>query len=232
LDKSGAKVRAMFGGIAARYDFLNHLLSGNQDKRWRRRAVRLLSPRRGETILDLCCGTGDLGLEILKQQARCRVVGADFAVPMLHIAAQKSTVDSDAKLRFVAADALCLPFADAHFNAATVGFGARNFQETARGIDELLRVLKPGGRLVILEFMRPTNPILVYGFGLFFKRILPIIGRMISQHDAAYDYLPASVDGFYSRPEFEQLLRERGFTNIRSFDYTGGIASAFIAHKS
>lgn len=231
-DKSGASVRAMFGGIAGSYDLLNHLLSGNQDKRWRRRSVRLLCPRAHETILDACCGTGDLGLEILRQQPACRVIGADFTVPMLHLAQHKGPDGGNGGIRYLAADTLHLPFATEAFHAATVGFGARNFEDTARGVDELKRVLKPGGRLMILEFMRPTNPLIVHGFGLFFKRILPLVGKAISKHNAAYNYLPASVGGFYSRSEFEGLLRERGFGNVRSFDYSGGIATAFIAHKS
>jgi demethylmenaquinone methyltransferase/2-methoxy-6-polyprenyl-1,4-benzoquinol methylase len=230
LDKSGTSVRAMFSSIATRYDFLNHLLSGNQDKRWRRRAIRLLCPRAGETILDACCGTGDLSLEIIRQQPRSRVIGTDFAVPMLHLAADKNVVGSDRTPQFLAADTLNLPFPDARFDAATVAFGARNFEDTARGLDELRRVLRPGGRLMILEFMRPTNPLLIHGFGLFFKRVLPLVGKAISKHNAAYNYLPASVEGFYSRGEFEALLRKCGFSNIRSFDYNGGIATAFIAH--
>jgi demethylmenaquinone methyltransferase/2-methoxy-6-polyprenyl-1,4-benzoquinol methylase len=228
-DKSGASVREMFGGIAGSYDLLNHLLSGNQDRRWRRRAIRLLCPRPGETILDACCGTGDLSLEALRQQPACRVIAADFTVPMLHLAKQKPAAGP---VRYVAADTLHLPFGDGRFDAATVAFGARNFEDTARGLDELRRVLRPGGRLMILEFMRPTNPLLVHGFGLFFKRILPLIGRAISKHRGAYNYLPASVGGFYSRKEFEELLRARGYRNVRSFDYSGGIATAFIAHKS
>jgi demethylmenaquinone methyltransferase/2-methoxy-6-polyprenyl-1,4-benzoquinol methylase len=99
-------------------------------------------------------------------------------------------------------------------------------------LDELHRVLKPGGRLLILEFMRPTNALLIHGFGLFFKRVLPVIGKAISRHNAAYNYLPASVEGFYSRAEFAGLLRESGFANVRAFDYSGGIATAFIAHTS
>jgi len=183
LDKSGASVRAMFGGIAGSYDLLNHLLSGNQDKRWRRRSVRLLCPRPNETILDACCGTGDLSLEIVRQQPRCEVIGADFTVPMLHLARQKP----GGGIQYLAADTLRLPFSLGRFDAATVGFGARNFEETARGVDELKRVLKPGGRLMILEFMRPTNPLIVHGFGLFFKRVLPLVGKTVSRHNGAYN---------------------------------------------
>jgi demethylmenaquinone methyltransferase / 2-methoxy-6-polyprenyl-1,4-benzoquinol methylase len=236
IDKSGHSVRAMFSAIAGRYDLLNHLLSANQDRRWRRRAIRLLSPRKGERILDLCCGTGDLAIECLRRQPGCDVVGADFALPMLQIAQQKGgahggvSIDR-APLSFVAADALCQPFASESFDAAMVAFGARNFENTLNGLREMRRVVKVGGHILILEFMRPTSPLWSYGFGLFFKNVLPVVGKAVSHHNSAYNYLPASVHGFYTRRAFEQLLREAGFINVRSFDYSGGIATSFIAHK-
>jgi demethylmenaquinone methyltransferase/2-methoxy-6-polyprenyl-1,4-benzoquinol methylase len=236
IDKSGHSVRAMFSAIAGRYDLLNHLLSVNQDRRWRRRAIRLLSPRKGERILDLCCGTGDLAIQCLRQQPGCKVIGADFAVPMLQIAKQKAgshdrVLEGRGTLPFVAADALCQPFASESFDAAMVAFGARNFEDTVEGLREMRRVVRVGGRVLILEFMRPTSPLLSYGFGLFFKHVLPLVGKVVSRHNSAYNYLPASVHGFYTRREFEQLLRDAGFMNVRSFDYSGGIATAFMAHK-
>ena len=233
IDKSGHSVRAMFSAIAGRYDFLNHLLSANQDKRWRRRAIPLLSARRGQIILDSCCGTGDLAIECLCQQPHCHVIGADFAVPMLEIAQSKIRNPQSAirNPRFLAGDALRLPFADATFDAVMVAFGARNFENTQSGLREMQRVVKPGGRVLVLEFMRPTSPLLQRGFGLFFNRVLPVVGRLISGHDAAYKYLPSSVEGFYTRREFEKLLRQTGFINVRSFDYSGGIATSFIATK-
>jgi len=230
LDKSGRRVRAMFSDIAGRYDLLNHLLSGNQDKRWRRRAIRLLTPRRGERILDLCCGTGDLAIECRRQQPNCQIIGADFAIPMLHIAREKAT---EVQLPFwLAGDALQLPFPDGTFDAAMVAFGARNFEITEAGLREMQRVLRPGGRLLVIEFMRPTSPLMQRGFGIFFKRILPVVGRLVSGHGSAYTYLPASVDGFYTRREFEGLMRRVGLRNVRSFDYMGGIATSFIGGKA
>jgi demethylmenaquinone methyltransferase/2-methoxy-6-polyprenyl-1,4-benzoquinol methylase len=227
LDKSSQSVRAMFSSIAARYDLLNHLLSCNQDKRWRRRAVRLLSPRKHQRVLDLCCGTGDLGLECLRQQPGCQVVGADFALPMLKLAADKSTSPL-----WLAADALHSPFADHAFDAAMVGFGVRNFEDTRAGLCEIERVLKPGGRLLVLEFMRPTVPAFLQNtFSIWSRQMLPRIGAAVSKHGGAYSYLPASVHGFLTRREFEALLRDIGFTNVRSFNYSGGIATAVIAHK-
>ncbi len=236
----------MFESIAGRYDLLNHLLSCNQDKRWRRRAVRLLSPRRGERILDLCCGTGDLAFECLRQQPSCRVIAADFALAMLQIAARKRNDDRAMRERdgaakkahmllpsprVLAGDALRLPFGEGAFDAVAVAFGARNFENTRDGLCEIARVLRPGGRVLILEFMRPTSPLLQHGFGLFFQHVLPLVGRAVSRHDCAYNYLPASVNGFFTRREFENLLRETGFSRIRSFDYNGGIATSFLAQK-
>ncbi|HVF10233.1 MAG TPA: bifunctional demethylmenaquinone methyltransferase/2-methoxy-6-polyprenyl-1,4-benzoquinol methylase UbiE [Abditibacteriaceae bacterium] len=226
IDKSGHSVREMFSAIAGRYDLLNHLLSANQDKRWRRRAIRLLSPRRGECILDLCCGTGDLAIECARRQPHCHIVGADFAVPMLQIA-QSKTQNS----KFLAADALRLPFADETFDVVMVAFGARNFENTMSGLGEMQRVVRPGGRVLVLEFMRPTSPLLQRGFGLFFQNVLPVVGRMISGHGAAYQYLPSSVADFYTRREFVKLLRQIGLANVRSFDYSGGIATSFSATK-
>lgn len=236
IDKSSPRVREMFSAIAGRYDVLNHLLSGNQDKAWRRHAVRLLTPRRGERVLDVCCGTGDLALECLRRQPRCEVVGADFAAPMLQLAREKSAASTrkgagrDA-LPLLAADALSQPFSDETFDAVMVAFGARNFENTFDGLREMHRVTKRGGRVLVLEFMRPTSPLLRVGFGVFFKKILPLVGRVVSHHGSAYNYLPASVDGFYSRDEFALLLRRSGFQNVRAFDYNGGIATCFIARR-
>jgi demethylmenaquinone methyltransferase/2-methoxy-6-polyprenyl-1,4-benzoquinol methylase len=233
VDKESSTVRAMFTAIAPRYDLLNHLLSANQDVRWRRRAVTQLGIRRGELVLDLCCGTGDLGLECLRQQPRCRVIGADFALPMLSIAQEKRVPGSGFRVPvFAAADALRLPFTDATFDVITIGFGARNFENTEAGLREMARVLKPGGRVLILEFMRPASPLVRRGFALFFKGVLPLIGRLISQHGWAYNYLPESVDAFYTRREFEMLLRQTGFESGRSFDFNLGGVTSFLARKS
>jgi demethylmenaquinone methyltransferase/2-methoxy-6-polyprenyl-1,4-benzoquinol methylase len=225
LDKSGASVRAMFSDIAGRYDFLNHLLSANRDRRWRRRAIKLLNPKAEHRVLDLCCGTGDLAIECYRQQPRAEIIGADFAQPMLQIASGKSP------LPFTAADALRLPFRDAAFDSVIDAFGVRNFENTRLGLEEMARVVKPAGRVLVLEFMRPTSPLLKFGFGVFFKHILPIVGKLISRHNAAYNYLPSSVDEFYTRREFEKLMREVGLKDVRSWDLDGGIATIFIARK-
>ena len=214
----------MFGEIAPTYDFLNHLLCANQDRRWRRRAVGRLCPRAGETLLDLCCGSGDLTREIGMQQPRCRVVGADFALPMLQIAQTKNLS------ALTCADALRLPFRDAQFDAVSVAFGARNFTNTRAGLHEMFRVTKPGGRVLVLEFMRPTSNIIARGAGAS-NFVLAPIGRAISGHESAYSYLPQSIDGFYSRAEFSDLLREIGWRDVRWFDHALGVATSFVAMR-
>lgn len=220
----------MFGDIAHRYDFLNHLLSGNQDVRWRRRAVRLLGARRGWRVLDLCCGTGDLSFEILRQQPQCEVVSADFALPMLQLAQQKNSKLTTRHSKLVNADALNLPFADASFDAASVAFGARNFENTRTGLSELHRVLRPGAKLLILEFMRPQSALVQKGFGAF-NFVLAPIGKMVSGHPTAYSYLPQSIGGFYTREEFAELLRSTGFGQVRKFEHSAGVATSFLARK-
>lgn len=231
VDKSSLKVRTMFSDIAGTYDLLNHVLSGNQDVRWRRRAVLLLGPRRGELILDLCCGTGDLGREILRQQPGCEVIGADFAIPMLDIAKRKfEAAHSGLHANFSAADALHLPFESTSFDGISIGYGVRNWTDTEAGLREVHRVLKPGGRLLVLEFMRAVSPAMRSFYGAFNGFLAPL-GRRISGHASAYDYLPQSIADFYTRHEFSKLLRQTGFENVRSFDYFGGVSTAFIAHK-
>jgi demethylmenaquinone methyltransferase/2-methoxy-6-polyprenyl-1,4-benzoquinol methylase len=130
----------------------------------------------------------------------------------------------------VGADALNLPFKSASFNAVTASFGARNWSDTRAGLDEISRVLRPGGRIMILEFMRPTSPLLQRAFGAFNALLAPL-GRAVSGHGSAYNYLPQSIGGFYTRREFEELLREAGFQNVRSFQHSLGIATSFLAHK-
>jgi len=229
-DKSSTSVRAMFDDIAHSYDLLNHVLSANQDQLWRFRAAKRLRVRRGERVLDLCCGTGALTRELRRQAPEAFVVGADFSPKMLDIARRDAKFPPDERLEYVEANALDLPFADNEFDAISVAFGVRNFEDTKQGLCEMQRVLKPGGRLLVLEFMRPTSPALARFFGLFNTLLAPV-GRTVSHHATAYNYLPQSVGGFYSRHEFADLLHEVGFRNIRSFDHTLGIATTFLAQK-
>jgi demethylmenaquinone methyltransferase/2-methoxy-6-polyprenyl-1,4-benzoquinol methylase len=224
-DSKRSYVRDMFTAIAPRYDLLNHVLSLNIDRRWRRRAVDRLEWRAapGGAYLDLCAGTLDLAAELARRRGfRGRVVGADFVVPMLKLGLGKA-----GGLRGVGADALELPFADRTFDGLTIGFGLRNLTDTDAGLAEMARVLKPGGRLVILEFATPTmwpmRPLYLF----YFRRVLPQIGRWVSKHTSAYSYLPASVAGLPEPETLGGLIAAAGMRDVGHEALTCGIARIY-----
>jgi demethylmenaquinone methyltransferase/2-methoxy-6-polyprenyl-1,4-benzoquinol methylase len=222
------QVRRIFSEIAPRYDLLNHVLSLNVDRAWRRRAVGSLGWQNAPegTYLDACAGTCDLGLELDKRaEFRGRVVATDFAWPMLHEARGKVT---GAPIRRVCGDTLRLPFPDAVFDGAMVAFGIRNLSDLSTGFHELRRVLKPGARLVILEFTMPPNPLVRTLYGFYFHRILPRVGRLVSGHPWAYSYLPASVSEFPSPEELADMLEEAGFETAAFRLLTLGIAALHV----
>lgn len=215
----------MFAGIADRYDLLNHLLSGNIDRRWRRLVAEKLRPslRVGASVLDVACGTGDLAI-VLAEKCGARVVGVDFCRPMLEIAARKSGNFSRA-IPFVEGDALRLPFADESFDAATIAFGLRNLSDVGGGLAELQRVLKPGGRLAVLEFSRPVVPGFRKLFQFYFSRLLPRVGGLVSGSRGAYEYLPDSVSKFPDQERLATLMRDKGLVDVEYRNLTGGIAA-------
>ncbi|MFN8653077.1 MAG: class I SAM-dependent methyltransferase [Gemmatimonadales bacterium] len=223
-------VRAMFTAIAPRYDFLNHALSLNVDRLWRRQAVARLNWERAPegTYLDLCAGTLDLGVALSKSPGfRGRVVGADFVLPMLSLGRGKSPL-----VRPVNADALELPFPDGSFEGVTVGFGIRNVADLDQGIREAYRVLKPGGRFVVLELTTPPRQPLRGLYFVYFRRVLPLLGRLVSHHGEAYTYLPESVLEF---PEPEKLcehLRDQGFREVSYTLLLGGLAAIHVGVKA
>jgi demethylmenaquinone methyltransferase / 2-methoxy-6-polyprenyl-1,4-benzoquinol methylase len=223
------RVREMFAGIANRYDLLNHLLSGNTDKRWRKLVAKRLHEVlsiEGARILDVACGTGDLSLA-LASKTGARVVGTDFCRPMLEIAAQKAKTNVT-EIPFVEGDALRLPFRDNSFDAVTIAFGLRNLASVETGLKELWRVLKPGGRAAILEFSRPVVPGFRAIFQFYFTRVLPAIGGMISGSRGAYEYLPDSVSRFPDQKRLAALMREAGFEEVEYKNLTGGIAALHL----
>ena len=221
----------MFSAIAPRYDLLNHLLSLNRDKSWRRRAVDLLLAGGGTQAryLDACAGTLDLSVEIARRPGfQGQVIASDFSLPMLQAGVSKQR---GLAIRTACGDALQQPFPDASFDGAIVGFGVRNLTSIEFGLSEFARLLRPGGRLVILEFTTPGwQPF--RGFYLFyFRAILPAIGRLISGHDRAYSYLPQSVLEFPEPPQLAQRLERAGFRDVSWQTYTGGIVAAHVATR-
>ncbi len=224
--KDPDKVRALFGGIARRYDLLNHLLSGNLDRRWRKKACEALPDGPESVLLDLCGGTGDLGLMALRLGKAGKVFCADFALPMLEIGAQKiRRAGREAACHPVGADGLRLPFRSGTFHAATVGFGVRNFADLPRGLKELRRVLRPGGVLVILEFSTPTAPVFSGLYRFYLRRILPRIGDRISRSEGPYGYLAATISRFPDGTTLAAMIREAGFDACRWRPLTGGIVA-------
>ncbi len=233
LAKSPARIAGMFDAIAARYDFLNHLLSMGIDRRWRRAAIRTLQLTGRERVLDLCTGTADLA--IAARQARPgagRVVGVDFAAAMLRVGAAKLHSSALRGIALVRGDATRLPIASTSVDGVTIGFGIRNVDDTRAACREMHRVLVAGGRLAILEFAVPTAPVVRPLYLWYFKQVLPRIGRMISRHNAAYAYLPASVSAFATPDEFTELLHRSGFTDVESTPLTFGIVRLYTARKS
>lgn len=216
----------MFSGIAPKYDFLNHFLSLNIDKRWRRLVREQLSyvlERPDAVVLDVACGTGDLSLE-LKSHAKARVIGTDFCHPMLVIAHEKGS-KSQFSIPFIEGDALNLPFGDESFDAVTIAFGLRNLSNFRDGLAELRRVLKTGGRIVILEFSSPVIPGFRGAFNFYFTRILPRIGGAVSGSRGAYEYLPDSVAKFPDQKALAEMMRSTGFAHVEFTNLTGGIAA-------
>ncbi|MDE2806635.1 MAG: ubiquinone/menaquinone biosynthesis methyltransferase [Gemmatimonadota bacterium] len=231
-DARAVQVRTLFSEIAPRYDLLNHVLSLNIDRRWRQRAVQALGwelvPQ--GTYLDACSGTFDLALELAERHGFAgRVVGADFALPMLARGLPKIHGDPVAP---VCGDTQKLPFAAATFAGATVGFGVRNLSDLEAGFRELHRVLKPGGRLVVLEFTVPPGKLLRAAYLFYFNRILPLVGRLVSGHPWAYTYLPRSVRDFPGPRALAAHLRNAGFTSVDWNLVSGGIAAIHVASKA
>ena len=224
------RVREMFGRIARRYDLLNHLLSVNVDKRWRRivanRVREKLSANPRARVLDVACGTGDLSLSLFEITG-AGVVGTDFCRPMLAIAAGKT----NGRIRFIEGDALDLPFRDGTFDVATIAFGLRNLSNVESGLAELSRVLKPGGWVAVLEFSRPANVILRPMFNLYFRKLLPMMGGLISGSLSAYSYLPASVQKFPDQSQLSLLMEQAGFDQVGYENLTGGIAALHMGRR-
>jgi demethylmenaquinone methyltransferase/2-methoxy-6-polyprenyl-1,4-benzoquinol methylase len=221
-------VREMFGRVAPRYDFLNHLLSFNVDRHWRTRTVkrlRAILERPGARVIDLCCGTGDLTLA-LGSRGAAQVFGSDFCHPMLTAASRKGLSG-----KIFEADALQLPVSDASLDAVTAAFGFRNFANYERGLNELLRVLKPGGTAAILEFSQPPNPAFAKLYNFYSRAILPKIGGALSGSSDAYSYLPESVRKFPNAEGLAAKMRDAGFSSVEFERMTFGIVALHLGRK-
>jgi demethylmenaquinone methyltransferase / 2-methoxy-6-polyprenyl-1,4-benzoquinol methylase len=234
VDKRESRIRRMFGNIAPSYDLLNHLLSLNIDKYWRRRTTQLVAPKGSAPILDLCTGTGDLALAYDRAAlGQAPIVGADFCHEMLVRARQKTERRRAAdRVHYLEADAQRLPFPDNHFQITSVAFGLRNVTDTDRGLSEMVRVTLPGGKIAILEFSKPKHWLLGRLYRFYFNHILPRIGQIISRSkDNAYRYLPASVIGFPDGEALATRLRSHGLIDISWRSLTFGIATLYVGTK-
>jgi demethylmenaquinone methyltransferase/2-methoxy-6-polyprenyl-1,4-benzoquinol methylase len=237
VDKSEQRIRRMFGEIAARYDFLNHLLSGGSDYYWRWRTVRAVPPEGSAPVLDVCTGTGDLALAYWKKgSGEVPVVGADFTHEMLTRAVAKAapslTTTGKCPIRFVEADAQQLPFGNDRFQIVSVAFGLRNVTDTRRGLSEMVRVCAPGGRVVVLEFAMPSNRLLRGIYGWYFRNVLPKIGQLLARNrQSAYNYLPASVSEFPHGEALAELMRKCGLGPVEWRPLTFGVAALYVGTK-
>ena len=219
-----AKVRGIFSAIATRYDLANHLLSGGLDFLWRARAVRIVHSWHPRNILDLATGSGDLALAMKRASPDARVVGADFCLPMLQIAARKGLHP------LVVADGTRLPFADGAFDAVTIAFGLRNMESWPRALGEMSRVLATGGHLLVLDFSMPSAP-LSAPYRFYLHRVLPALAGIITGNRAGYEYLGESIESFPSGAAMESLIVSCGFRDVRTIPLAAGIVSIYTANK-
>jgi demethylmenaquinone methyltransferase/2-methoxy-6-polyprenyl-1,4-benzoquinol methylase len=234
VDKRESHIRTMFGNIARHYDLLNHLLSLNVDRYWRWRTTRL-APAGDGPVLDVCTGTGDLALAYDRAaQGKISIVGSDFCLPMLLPAKDKARRHRACqRIRFLEADTQRLPFPDNTFELTTVAFGLRNVTDTDRGLAEMMRVTRPGGRVAILEFSQPRHWLFGRLYRAYFRWVLPAVGQLISRsREQAYSYLPASVLEFPDGEALARKLREHGLTEVRWYPLTFGIATLYVGTKT
>ncbi|PIQ22116.1 MAG: bifunctional demethylmenaquinone methyltransferase/2-methoxy-6-polyprenyl-1,4-benzoquinol methylase UbiE [Cytophagales bacterium CG18_big_fil_WC_8_21_14_2_50_42_9] len=226
-----SQVAQMFNSIAGKYDFLNHFLSAGVDIYWRKKAISLLESSRPQLLLDIATGTGDFAIEALRLQPQ-KIIGVDISEGMLAVGQEKlKRKNLTDKIELQVGDSENLNFPDNSFDAVTAAFGVRNFENLHQGLSEIYRVLKPGGRVVILEFSKPRAFPFKQGYNFYFKNILPVFGKLISKDHAAYTYLPESVQAFPDGPDFIHILKQVGFNTTEWHSLTFGISSIYTGVK-
>jgi len=225
------EVAEMFNNISKRYDFLNHFLSMGIDRIWRKKAIRQLKEIQPERILDIATGTGDFALAALKLNPK-EVMGVDISQGMLDMGIRKMKKKGvDGIIKMHLGDSEALPFEDGYFDALTVGFGVRNYENLEKGLSDMLRVLRPGGKAIILEFSKPKRFPIKQFFGFYSKRIIPFLGKTISKDGRAYSYLPESVEAFPEGQAFQDIMTKVGYKNVSSILVSGGIATIYAGIK-
>ena len=228
------QIQAMFNAVAPRYDFLNRVLSVGYDRYWRKVAVNQLGNISNKTFLDVATGTGDIALEIaMRHPSALQVIGMDFSQSMLKLGSNKiNEKNLDREIPLIPASAENIPLKDQVFDGAITAFGVRNFSDAQKGLLEMYRVLKPNGKIVVLEFSFPKYRLLQWLYRLYFEKILPLTGRIISGHKTAYSYLPVSVANFPQGEEFKKLLEDSGFKKVSLKTLTLGIVTLYTGIKN
>lgn len=232
-ENKASQVERMFDGIAHRYDFLNHFFSLGIDVLWRKRCVRLLRRERPKRMLDVATGTADFAIEAVRMGLDVHVTGVDISAGMLDVGRTKIAARGwNDRIELIQGDSVALPFEADAFDAFTVAFGVRNFEDLQGGLKDMLRVLKPGGLGLVLEFSKPRRFPIKQVFGLYFKHIMPTVGKWVSKDPAAYTYLPESVDAFPEGNDFLDQMTLAGYTDVKAQRLTGGIATIYTGRKA
>ena len=232
-ENKASQVERMFDGIAHRYDFLNHFFSLGIDVLWRKRCVRLLRQERPKRMLDVATGTADFAIEAVRMGLDVQVTGVDISAGMLDVGRTKIAARGwNDRIELIQGDSVALPFEADAFDVFTVAFGVRNFEDLQGGLTDMLRVLKPGGLGLVLEFSKPRRFPIKQVFGLYFKHIMPTVGKWVSKDPAAYTYLPESVDAFPEGNDFLDQMTLAGYTDVKAQRLTGGIATIYTGRKA
>jgi len=230
LNKSNEKIGAMFDNIAPTYDTLNHILSFNADKKWRKKAVDELLSTNPYNILDVATGTGDMIIEIANR-GNFNIIGIDISTKMLAIAKNKHKLLQLKNIQYIETAAESIPISDDHFDAASVAFGVRNFENLPKGLGEIYRVLRVGGIFIVLEFIKPNNKIIRSFLRWYLKYMMPFIAYLISKNRDAYKYLAQSIDEFYTKNDFEQICQHAGFNILKTKVLFMGLVAIFVLKK-